>query len=97
MDASDLAFAGPVAHAALVRTREVSARELVELYLARIERLDPVLNAFRVTFAERALAEAGQADGRAGAGDDRPLLGVPIADMDDPEGAGVVCAFGTTA
>ena len=36
----------------------------MELYLERIERIDPQLNAFRVVMAERALAEADQADGR---------------------------------
>ena len=41
------------------------SRELVELYLERIARLDPTLNGYRVVFAERALAEADQADGRA--------------------------------
>ena len=36
-----LAFAGPKALAELVRAREVTPRELVELYLRRIEALDP--------------------------------------------------------
>ena len=58
MDASDLAFAGVARQADMVRSREVSPRELVELHLERIERLDPQLNAFRVVYADRALAEA---------------------------------------
>ena len=53
-----LAFAGPGALAGMVRRREVSPRELVELSPARIEALDPQLNAFRVTMAEEALAAA---------------------------------------
>jgi amidase len=97
MDAADLAFAGAARHAALVRGREVSARELTQLYLDRIDRLDPQLNSYRVVFAERALAEADQADGRAKAGDKRPLLGVPIAIKDDCDIAGAVTAFGTDA
>ncbi|MGH2949980.1 MAG: amidase [Solirubrobacteraceae bacterium] len=97
MDATDLAFAGAARQAELIRDREVSSRELVELYLDRIQRLDPQLNAYRVTFAERALAEAGQADGRAGAGDTRPLLGVPIAIKDDCDVAGEATTFGTDA
>ena len=52
------------------------ARELAELYLQRIDRYDGDLNAYRVTFDERALAEADQADARAKGGDTRPLLGV---------------------
>jgi amidase len=97
MDAADLAFAGAARQAGLVRSREVSARELTELYLERIGRLDPRLNAYRVVFAERALAEADQADARARAGDTRPLLGVPIAVKDDCDVAGEVTALGSSA
>jgi amidase len=85
VDDNDLAFAGPLKLAAMVRSRELGARELVELYLARIERIDPRLNAFRVTLAEEALAAASQIDAGApeaaeGAGS---LSGVPIAVKDD--------------
>src|SRR3712207_8611939 len=52
----------------------------VELYLERIDRIDPGLNAFRKVLRERALAEADQAAARLRAGDERPLLGLPIAD-----------------
>jgi len=93
----DHAFAGAARQAELVRSREVSSRELVEVYLERIQRLDPLLNAYRVTFPERALAEADQADARAKAGDDRPLLGVPVAIKDDSDVAGEVTAFGSNA
>jgi amidase len=97
MDASELAFAGMARQAELIRDGEVSPRELVELCLERIERLDPQLNSFRAVFAERALAEADQAAARRGAGGDRPLLGVPIAIKDELEVAGEVMAFGTDA
>ncbi len=97
MDAVDLAFAGAVRQAGMIRSREVSARELTELYLERIERLDPRLNAYRVVFAERALAEADQADARAKAGDTRPLLGVPVAIKDDMDVAGEATAYGSDA
>jgi amidase len=97
MDAADLAFAGAARQAELIRSREVAARELTELYLERIGRLDPQLNAFRVVFAERALAEADQAAGRSEAGDGRPLLGVPIAVKDDQAVAGAVRVRGSNA
>jgi amidase len=90
----DLAFAGVARQAELVRSGAVSPRELVETALERIDRLDPKLNAFRVVFAERALTEADQAAGRAGAGDTRPLLGVPIAVKDDTAVAGTPCMRG---
>ena len=76
---------------------EVTSRELVELYLERIERLDPELNAFRLVMAERALIDADQADARRAAGDERPLLGVPVAVKDDEDVAGEVTALGTDA
>ncbi len=81
----------------MIRAGEVSSRELVELYLERIERIDPELNAFRKVMAERALVDAQQADGRRGAGDDRPLLGVPIAVKDIDDVTGEVTRFGTDA
>src|SRR5215208_2937089 len=97
MDRDDLAFAGATAQAEMIRRGEVSSRELVELYLGRIQRLDRELNAFRVMTAERALVDAAQADARRGAGDDRPLLGVPIALKDTEEYGGEVTGSGTAA
>lgn len=97
MDKVDLAFAGIARQAELIRNGDVSSRELVELYLERIERLDPQLNAYRVVMAERALAEADQAHARRRSDDDRPLLGVPIALKDNVDIAGEVTTHGTSA
>src|SRR3954466_10322231 len=91
MDAADLMFAGPRRQAELVASGELSARELVDACLSRIELLDPRLNAFRVVFWERARAEAealGDPDGR-------PLFGVPVAVKDDMDVAGQTTQFGT--
>ena len=97
MERDELAFAGVARQAELIRGGEMSSRELVELYLERIERLDPELNAFRKVMAERALVDAQQADGRRGAGDDRPLLGVPVAVKDVEDVTGEVTRWGTDA
>jgi amidase len=97
MDRTDLAFAGIARQAELVRAGEVAPRELVELSLERIARIDPQLNCIRVVFAERALAEADQAAGRRGAGDERPLLGVPVLIKDDVDVAGEVTCKGSRA
>ncbi len=93
----DVAFAGPARQAEMIASAELSSRELTELCLERIARLDPQLNAFRVVLAERALAEADQADGRVRSGDRRPLLGVPVAVKDDSDVSGEVTARGTNA
>ena len=82
VDAEDLAFAGVARQAELIRAGEVSSRELVELYLDRIERLDPQLNAFTEVLGERALAEAESADASRGERPGAPLLGVPLAIKD---------------
>jgi amidase len=82
-DKQDLVFAGPGALADMVRRREISPRELVELFLARIETIDPKLNAFRVVMADEALAAA-----ETMSSPDGPLAGVPIAIKDDMPVAG---------
>ncbi len=94
---TDVAFAGLAEHAAMLDRGETTSQELTELFLARIERHDPVLNAFRVVFDELALAEAAQADARRCSGDKRPLLGIPLAIKDDTDIAGHVTAQGSCA
>src|SRR4051794_26182288 len=93
----DLAFVGAAKQAEMVRAGEVSPTELVQLCLDRIARLDPQLNSFRKVFAEKALLEAEQAEARLKAGDERPLLGVPIAIKDEVDVAGEINTHGTDA
>jgi len=93
----DIAFAGAARQAEMVRAGDVSPSELVRLSLDRIARLDPQLNSFRKLFAERALLEAEQAEARLKAGEERPLLGVPIAIKDEVDVAGEVNTHGTDA
>ena len=95
MPETDVAFAGVARQAELVRAGEVSPRELVDLYLERIERLDRRLNAFRVVLPERARAEAEEAERRRASGDDAPLLGVPIAVKDNHDVEGELTTHGT--
>lgn len=73
----------------------VTAEELVRRSLHAISASQSTLNAFRVVLAERALADAAEADRLRAAGRDRPLLGIPIAVKDDIDVAGVPTRFGT--
>ncbi|HEX6990196.1 MAG TPA: amidase, partial [Bacillota bacterium] len=66
-----------------VRTRQVSAEELVRAVLERAERLNPKLNAFITLLPEAALAAAREADRiLAAEGPRGPLHGVPVAHKD---------------
>src|ERR1700721_1905835 len=75
---------------------EVTSDELVRRSLHAIDLSQSTLNAFRVVLTESALADAAAADQRRAAGDQAPLLGVPIAVKDDVDIAGVPTAFGTS-
>jgi amidase len=72
---SDLMLRSAIELAGMVRSGEISARELVEASLERIEELNPALNAFVDIDAERALAAADAVK----PGDERPFAGVPTA------------------
>ncbi|MFF5013012.1 amidase [Streptomyces sp. NPDC001165] len=68
--------------AAAVRAKEVTPREVVADHLARIERLDGRIGAFRKVRAEAALAEADAVASRADLAE-LPLAGVPVAVKDN--------------
>ncbi|MEV5506478.1 amidase [Streptomyces orinoci] len=72
----------------------VTAQELTERSLRRIEATQGTLNAFRRIRAEAALREAAEADRRLAAGERAPLLGVPVAVKDDMDVAGEPTGFG---
>jgi amidase len=95
--ASDIAFAGAVEQARRLADGAVTAPALLDTYLDRINRLNPVLRAYRVVLADSARAEAAAAQRRLDAGERLPLLGVPVAIKDDVDVAGEVTAMGTGA
>jgi amidase len=75
MSETNLMFRPATELARMVRSGEISASELVQSSLERIEELNPSLNAFVQVDAERALATAE----KIGPGDERPFAGVPVA------------------
>ena len=97
MDNIELAFAGAAEQARMLATGAVTAPKLAELYLDRINRLDPELRAYRTVFADQARAEAAAAQERLDAGERLPLLGVPIAIKDDVDVAGATTTYGSNA
>ena len=70
--------------------KKISSVELATLFLDRIERLNPTLNAFVTVDREKSLKMAIAADARIAAGTAGPLTGVPIAQKD------IFCAEGWT-
>ena len=73
----------------------VTSDELVRRSLHAITASQSTLNAFRVVLTEPALDDAAAADRKRAAGEQLPLLGIPIAVKDDVDVAGVPTAFGT--
>jgi amidase len=92
----DPCSASAVALARALRERRASSLELVEACLARVERVNPALNAVVTLCADQARREASAADAEAARGDWRgPLHGVPITVKDSFDVAGVVSTWGT--
>ena len=87
---SEIIWDGAVAQAAAIRRGDATATEILDEYLDRIERYDPQLRAYVAVDAERAAADARQADElvRAGVEALPPFLGVTISlkDVIDVEG-----------
>src|SRR6266571_4812689 len=95
MNDADLAFASIKEIGKLFRKRKLSPVELTKLMLARIEKLNPKLNAYLTVTAELALAQARKAErelfaprGRRGQRDRGPLHGIPLSLKDNIYTAG---------
>ncbi len=94
-DDEDVAFA-PVTHLAhWIATGALTSRRLTELYLRRIEALDPSLFCFAAVTPERALAQADAADRALAAGTHYgPLHGIPYGVKDLFDTAGIATGWG---
>jgi amidase len=88
LSATDLARA--------IRQRKVSAEEVINAYLQRIEAINPKINAIVQLTADTAREQAREADVALAHGKSKgPLHGVPMTIKDLFETAGVICAAGT--
>ncbi len=98
MNEIDLAFTPAIEQAQLIRRREVSPLELVELYLERIERLNPQLGSYFTVTADLAIADAqAKTEILANTSELPPFFGVPISIKDLNAVAGVPCTYGNPA
>jgi aspartyl-tRNA(Asn)/glutamyl-tRNA(Gln) amidotransferase subunit A len=94
--ADDLCFVPAVELAAQIRSRAVSPVEAVDAVLARIEALNPEINAFCFIHAEEARAQARAAEDAVLRGDDLgPLHGVPVSVKDNVSIAGKPLTYGS--
>jgi aspartyl-tRNA(Asn)/glutamyl-tRNA(Gln) amidotransferase subunit A len=74
--------------AAALASKQISSVELTQLFLDRIKRLNPDINAYITLDADRSLAQAATADAMIAQGKARPLTGIPFAQKD------IFCAKG---
>ena len=80
-----------------IKARELSAREVMEAHLDRIERINPRVNAIVTLLPERALRDADAADASMARGDEVGLLhGLPVAHKDLTPTRGIRTTFGST-
>jgi amidase len=93
---TDVCALSGTAQARLIRSGEVSATELVEAHIRRIETVNPCLNAVAEVLEETARRAAAQVDRERAQGNPLPALaGVPFSIKDSIEVEGTVCTAGT--
>jgi aspartyl-tRNA(Asn)/glutamyl-tRNA(Gln) amidotransferase subunit A len=96
METDELCYLDLSTAANLLQRREVSPVELVEAVLERIERINPLLNAFITVAAEEAREAARQSEGEIRAGSYRgPLHGVPLSLKDVFATRGMRTSYGS--
>jgi amidase len=94
--AADLCFLPATELVALLRSKKVSAREVMQAHLAQIERVNPKVNAIVTLVADRAMADAAKADDAIARGRPLgPLHGLPIAHKDLVDTAGIRTVYGS--
>ena len=94
---SDICFHSAVKIAEAIRSKAISARELVEIHLSRIAATSASINAVVRLAEERAMEEARKADEMTAGGNSLGALhGVPITIKDSLDCAGIISTGGTT-
>ena len=84
--------------ATVIRSGEVTSAEVVEAHLARIDEVNPDVNAVTVTLADEARAAAAAVDSAVAAGATLgPLAGVPFTVKENIDVAGSATTWGVAA
>jgi len=97
MNSIDLAFTTATEQARLIRCKDISPLDLVEVYLERIQRLNPILGSYVFVAAEQAIADAKAKTEvlmNTPAAELPAFFGVPISIKDLNPVAGLPCAYG---
>jgi amidase len=89
-------YAGVAALSARLSAGDLTSSELVDQLLRRIESVDPRLHAF-VEVRQEIRAEAARADQARVDGDERPLLGIPVAVKNSIAVAGIASRQGSSS
>ena len=98
MQNEDLCFLSATEQSGLIRSKKISASQLIRAHLDQIERLNPTLNAIVTLTAESAMAEAESADKKIAANEALGVLhGLPVAHKDLFLTKGVRTTFGSLA
>jgi amidase len=101
MNSVDLAFTPALEQAKLIRDRQISPLELVQLYLDRIEKYNPQVGSYFYVASETAIADAKAKtellSNTQNPSELPPFFGVPTAIKDLNSVAGMPCSYGVAA
>src|SRR5437762_7629284 len=94
--ASDICTLGAIEMARLIRSKQLSARDVLSAHVDQIERVNPRVNAIVTLLADRAMDRASAADEALARGEEvGPLHGLPIAHKDLQPTKGIRTTFGS--